>query len=118
MSALKEVRKTQDANDPKKQIDGVQFTHTSTANNGEKRIIATRENLECLISYYGIGVAYDVIKKRPIVTGIKSLVGEEENTVIAFLKSRCSLNGLSKAIVDDQLQTVMRDNAKILLLSG
>jgi predicted P-loop ATPase len=64
------------------------------------------------MSYLKIVVGYDVIKKRPIINGVKSLPGEEENSVIAFLKSACGLYGLNKSIVDDQLTMIMQDNAK------
>ena len=89
----------------------VKFKHVKELNNGETKILATRENLEVLMKYKNIGVAYDVIKKRPVITNVKSLRGEEENSVIARLKSECALHGLAKSVVDEQLMTIMHDNA-------
>lgn len=82
----------------------------------EKKALATRKNLEFLISHLKINVGYDIIKNRPIVTGIKSLLGEEENSLIAFLKSNCGLYGLNKSIVDEQLNVIMQDNAENLVV--
>jgi len=91
----------------------IQFPHTKeNKNTGELKALATRENLECLIHYKKVAVAYDVIKNRPIIQGIQSLAGEEENTVIAHLKSACGLHGLNKTLVDEQLTAIMQDNAK------
>jgi len=57
-------------------------------------------------------IGYDVIKNRPIIENIKSLPGEEENSLIAFLKSACALYGLNKSVVDEQLAAIMQDNPK------
>jgi len=91
----------------------INFPHTKlNPKTDEKKALATRKNLECLISHLKIVVGYDIIKNRPIVTGIKSLPGEEENSLIAYLKSSCGLYGLNKSIVDEQLTVIMQENAK------
>jgi len=91
----------------------IQFPHTKeNKSTGEMKALATRENLECLMHYKKVQVAYDVIKNRPIIRGVQSLAGEEENTVIAHLKSACGLYGLNKTLVDEQLTAIMQDNAK------
>ncbi|MEO1924974.1 MAG: VapE domain-containing protein [Gammaproteobacteria bacterium] len=86
------------------------FPHCKKNKSGES-ILTTRENLEALMAFYNVDARYDVIKLRPNITNIKSLQGEEENSLIAELKSKCGLHGLDKGVVDDQLSVIMRDNA-------
>lgn len=90
----------------------INWPHTKEDRNGNEKALATRKNLEFLISYLKIVIGYDVIKNRPIIENIKSLPGEEENSLIAFLKSSCGLYGLNKSIVDEQLAVIMQDNPK------
>lgn len=89
----------------------LKFVHTKENKDGELKALATRENLECLMRYKKVSIAYDLIKKRPIIRNVKSLKGEEENSLIAFLKSQCGLFGLNKSLVDEQLSAIMQDNA-------
>lgn len=93
-------------------MSALEWPHTKENDKGEKKPLATRENLEFLIGYLKVVVGYDVIKKRPIIHGIKSLPGEEENTVIAHFKSACGQFGLNKTIVDEQLTVIMQNHAK------
>ena len=74
--------------------------------NGGFRVLATRGNLEELMRFYNITARYDVIKLRPNIENIKSLPGEEENSLIAFLKDKCGLHSLSKSVVDEQLTAI------------
>jgi len=90
----------------------INWPHTKKDRNGNDKALATRKNLEVLITYLKIVIGYDVIKNRPVIDGIKSLPGEEENSLIAFLKSACGECGLNKSIVDEQLAAIMQDNAK------
>jgi len=91
--------------------NSVKFQHLKECKNGEKKVLATRENLQCLMDHYKVEVCYDVIKKRASVSGVESLQGEEENSAIAHLKSKSALHGLSKSVVDEQLAAIMNDNA-------
>ncbi len=87
------------------------FPHIKNHQNGRQSPLSTRENLEALMAFYQVTVAYDVIKLRANITGISSLSGEEENSTIAFLKSKCALHDLSQTVVDQQLNAIMNDNA-------
>jgi|GEM_PF-2212565 len=89
----------------------INYPHVKHQDNGKQRNLATRANLEELMKFVGINVRYNVIQKRAIVTGVSSLEGEEENTIIAELKSYCALHDLPKAIVDEQLSAVMNSRA-------
>jgi len=74
------------------------------------KVLGTRENLEAVMEFYDVTTMYDVIKLRPNITNVKSLPGEEENSLIAFLKSKCGLHGLSKTVVDDQLTAITQQH--------
>ncbi len=87
------------------------YPHIKISEKGNETPRATRENLAALMDFYKVAVSYDVIKFRANITGIKSLPGEEENSAIAFLKSKCALHDLSQTVVDHQLNAIMNDNA-------
>jgi hypothetical protein len=89
---------------------GPDWPHVIELKNGGCKVLPTRENLEALIRFYDIEARYDVIKLRPNITNVKSLQGEEENSLIAFLKSKCGLHGLSKTVVDDQLTAITQQH--------
>ncbi|MBT5229979.1 MAG: hypothetical protein HOM11_06835 [Methylococcales bacterium] len=96
---------------PKQSPQVVNFPHTIALKDSTK-ILVTQENLQALMNHENVEISYDVLKKRPIVNGVRSLRGEEENTIIASLKSSCGLHGLNKSVVDDQLNAIMYANAK------
>ena len=89
----------------------VDYPHVRQSRNGGEIVLATRENLEALMKFSGIRVQHDVIKKSVIVSGVYARSGDEENAVIAQLKSLCGLYGLSRQIVDEQLNAIMGINA-------
>jgi len=90
----------------------INFPHTKeNKNTGELKALATRENLECLIRYKKVSIAYDRIKNRPVISNVQCLAGEEENALIAYLKSACGLYGLNKSIVDEQIMAIMQDKS-------
>ena len=96
---------------PEQSPQVVNFPHTIALKDSTK-ILVTQENLQALMNHENVEISYDVLKKRPIVNGVRSLRGEEENTIIASLKSSCGLHGLNKSVVDDQLNAIMYANAK------
>ena len=93
------------------QLGETVYPHIKIQDNGKQRVLATRANLEELMRCVGIDIRYNVIQKRAMVTGISSLEGEEENTVVAELKSYCAIHGLPKTVVDEQLSAVMNSRA-------
>ncbi|GFO72860.1 putative DNA primase/helicase [Bathymodiolus japonicus methanotrophic gill symbiont] len=66
----------------------------------------TIDNLEILMGHFNVFVDYDEILLRSSVRGIKSLPGNEANTLIAYMKNKCVEHGLNKSVVDDQLDTI------------
>jgi len=77
---------------------------------GTIKVLGTRGNLEALMEFYDVTTMYDVIKLRLNITNINSLQGEQENSLIAFLKSKCGLHGLNKGVVDDQLTAITQNS--------
>jgi hypothetical protein len=73
--------------------------------------LAVKENLIVLMDHLGISGSYDVIKKCVIIRNVDSLLGEEENTIIAKLKSSSNWYRMPKSVVDDQLSSIMNSNA-------
>ena len=66
----------------------------------------TIENLEILMKSYRVFVDYDELLLKSNVRGIQALQGNEANTLISFMKNKCVENGLSKCVVDEQLDTI------------
>jgi len=87
----------------------IQFPHVKENSQGVLTPLPTRLNLECLMTHIKIKVNFDVIRYRPLISGVKSMKGEEENSLIAHLKSECGFYGLNKSIVDEQLTAIMQD---------
>jgi len=87
------------------ETNSVVFPHMKNS-----RVLATRENLETLMRHCKVDVKYDVIKKMLVVNGIDAAEGDEENAVIAHLKSLCAFHGLSKHVVDEQLTAIAHRN--------
>ena len=73
--------------------------------------LGVRENLEQLMRHYNIQSSYNLIKKGVSVSGIEILKGEEENLLIAELKSLAVHNHLTKCVVDEQLYAITLLNA-------
>ena len=84
------------------------FTELSS---GAKKYLATTANLEALMGYYRITAKFDIIAKRVLVNNVKSLKGEEENSLTANMKSLCAQHHLPKGVVDDQLRFIINNNA-------
>lgn len=72
--------------------------------------IPTPENLEALIEYYGVSVSYDELLLETNIKGIQSMKGNEHNALIAFLKGKCAIHGISDRVVDMQLDAIIESN--------
>lgn len=104
--ALKGIREALNIVSPRGLADPLEmseFWHIYRDKNGYPKLLNTVENLECLLSGYGIVVKYDELLKKPIVTfpsdsTIDDTIGD--NGKMARLRSLCSLNVLPQTAVD------------------
>ncbi|GFO73417.1 hypothetical protein BJAS_P4209 [Bathymodiolus japonicus methanotrophic gill symbiont] len=84
----------------------IKWNHTTM----KGKPIPTPENLEALIEYYGVSVSYDELLLETNIKGIQSMKGNEHNSLIAFLKGKCAIHGISDRVVDMQLDAIIESN--------
>jgi predicted P-loop ATPase len=98
--------------DPKpwQSLDPLSFPHPAKSANQSPP--CTLENVEYLLTTYGIVVCYDVISKKPIirVPGQTGSPDNAMNTAIAHITSLAILNGLSKGSVIEFVMAIADRN--------
>ena len=95
----------------KAQLHAPDFPEVQEQKNGGTRILATIENLDALMKHCALRAEYDVIHKRVKVSGLQSLVGEEENTLLSELLSQAGRYGLPTGNIKEFLRRLSHDCA-------